>query len=225
MATRDQIGKKLFRGLTRQNVERRLKKLLIERYIVKKDVGQINRTVAAFGLEDKGFEIFRNKYEYPITEESFKSDSVAHDICLVDLRSRLEQTKMLVKYLPENVLQACEYFQSSEEFQAFSRLNSDAALVLDTKVGRLNVAFEFECSAKSVSRYVRKMRDYYLSSNIEAVLYVCENVGIERTLRQAELEAAATFDPKIFFCQIEKFQNQNSDLVFCNRNNGRFILS
>lgn len=225
MATREQIGENFFKGCRQPTVHNRLEILYRAGYLTKTGGLHQNKLRAIYGLNEKGLKVVAKVYPLPVTNPICKSDSIVHDLCLMDLRKRLKKIKMVAGYFPENVLQACGQFQESEEFRPFVLLNSDAALVLDTKIGKINVAFEFESSPKSVSRYVRKLRDYYLSSKINAVFYVCTTAEIESAIRQAEQIVAAKLNPKIFICQFQKMKNEDFVLTFLNRNNGCFEMS
>ncbi len=225
VATREQIGIAFFCGRVQSTVQERLDALVRAKYLTKTGAHYGGISKSAYGLDEKGLKEVIKCYSRSITNPICKSDSVVHDLGLVDIRKRLQKTKMLAGYIPENVLQACGEFQEQEAFKPFCRLNSDAAIILNTKGGPLNIALEYEASHKTVPRYAKKLRDYYQSREVRAVFYICAHAGIERTIRQAELEVAAKHQPKLFICDFEKFQAEDQTLVFTDRSIGKILVS
>ncbi|MBX9765901.1 MAG: replication-relaxation family protein [Bdellovibrionales bacterium] len=223
--SREQVANILFSGCKRQIVERRLSKLCEHRYLQRKTIFHEGRIVSCYELTEKGISIVSGSYKYEMTNPIFKSDSLAHDICLVDIRDRLKKSAMLSEYIPENILQSCAHFSDTEEFKPFVRLNSDAALLINTPSGRYSVALEYEGSGKAIARYTQKLTDYYLSTGIAAVFYVCENDGIEKVIRQVDREVGTKLDPKIYTCLLQTLQRGGLPLTFHNRRNGKFILN
>jgi hypothetical protein len=142
----------------------------------------------------------------------------------VNIRERLSKVKMLDRYLSECVLQSCKSLKESESFSPFVAINSDAALGINGKNGRYNVALEFEASDKAESRYNKKILSYYMASQIGVVLYVCTNVQIENLIRKVDFEIGAKYGEKIFTCLEDKFLNSDSELVFSNRSNATYRL-
>lgn len=219
-----QIEERFFSGCHRTVAQKRLSKLTEYGLVIKFCTyhQEVNTTV--YSVTAKGVEIIAKQYKYQITEPNFKSDSVNHDIGLVDMRTRLEKSKMLVKYISESVLQSCGGFKESEKFRAFSILNSDAALLIQTPKSSYQVAFEYEASDKAESRYSKKLVDYYFAPSVDAVFYVCGNTKIENLIRQADFEIGKKFEAKVFTCLEDNAKNAFESLTFSNRDGGKFIL-
>ena len=225
VATFQQLASRFFQSRDRSTVQHRLAKLIRSGYIVAFGIPCLGRMRTAYALEDKGFEVVKQTYRLKIAQSLYKSDSVLHDICLVDFRGRLERAKSIVQIIPENVLQACAAFTESEKFRSFVAINADAALVVKTSNRQFQVGFEFEASAKTPSRYEKKLSDYYLSSQVAAVFYVCSDARIEQLIRHADAEVGQKYEPKVYTCLQGTFQNGSFPLPFINRRNGKFMLS
>lgn len=152
------------------------------------------------------------------------SDSVTHDLGLVQVRERLEKTKMLTKYFSESMLQSCGQFSENEKLAAFVRSNSDAAIGIQTPKNRFYAALEYEVSDKLESRYAKKLTEYYYSPTLSAVFYVCGDANIEKLIRKVDADVGATFEPKVFTCLEETIHNVVGALPFINRVNAMFSL-
>ena len=220
-----QLVEKFFNGTYRSVAHGRLSKVANAGYLNKLSTFYNGKQTLFYSLTDKGLKSFAGNFRYGITNPLFKSDSVHHDFGVVDVRSKLEKTSMVVEYVSESVLQSCDELIESERFKAFSILNSDAALVIKTEKDNYQIALEYEASDKLKSRYIKKLTDYYLSPSVAAVFYICGNAKIEKLIRQADLEVGEKFEAKVFTCQKETFHRSIGKLPFVNRENAIFYLS
>ena len=103
-----------------------------------------------------------------------------HDIALNDIRKAFETKATVQGYYTENILQTRTDFKNDEWFKPFVELNSDAMVAIDSKVGTLHLAIEFDLTHKSHRRYQRKLNAYYGQDKIDGVLYVCADEYICR---------------------------------------------
>lgn len=224
VATHQQVSIKFFPSPHRCVAHQRLKKICRTGYLDKKCMYGEKKQILFYSLTEKGINVVKKIFRYEITSPNCKSDSINHDIGLVEVRKRLEEMSMVVDYLSESLLQSCEELFESEKFKSFSILNSDAALVIDTKKDQFQVALEYEVSGKAESRYIRKLTDYYLSDKVEAVFYICGNGHIEKLIRSADVIAGEKYAAKVFTCLEENIQKSSENIQFRNRNNSLFIL-
>lgn len=104
------------------------------------------------------------------------------------------------------------------------KINSDAALVLNMPTGRFYVAVEYEISEKEVSRYTKKLTEYYFSPQIAAVFYICRDRRIESVVRQTDLEVGKRFEAKVYTCLEEAVQKQSPPVALKDRENATFLL-
>jgi hypothetical protein len=183
-----QLAFKFFNNAHRSVAHDRLSKISIHGFLIKLSTLHEGIQTLFYSVTDKGVRAFAMQFRYEITNPNFKSDSVNHDIGLVEIRKRLERTSMVIEYISESVLQSCNGLIESEKFGGFSILNADAALVIDTKKDQYQVALEYEMSDKQESRYFKKLTDYYLNNSISAVFYICGNAKIEKIIRKVDLE-------------------------------------
>lgn len=222
VANFEQIANRFFPQTKVFNVYRRLTKLAKAKFIVKIGVQTEGFILNVYGLDESGLSAVSKGYKFSITKPLYKSDSILHDVALVDIRERFRKTKMVVEYYTENVLQGCGNFLDNENFKSFVHLNSDAALTIRTSSGQHNVALEYEVSDKQKSRYEKKLTDYYFAPTIAGVFYICENPFIENLIKRVDVEVGAKSEPKVYTCLRQNLQNENGSMVFTNRNNARF---
>lgn len=219
-----QIASRFFKNNHRSVAHDRLTKLSKAGFLQKESTLHAGAQTLFYLITDKGMKAFGKQFKYEITSPSYKSDSINHDLGLVEVRNRLESLGMVVEYLSESVLQSCNGLIESEEFGAFSMLNSDAALVIETKEEKYQVALEYEVSDKMESRYVDKLTDYYLSPSVDAVFYICGNSKIEKLIRKIDGLVGEKYEGKVYTCLEENIQSHRDDLPFLNRKNTLFLL-
>lgn len=220
-----QLANRFFNGASDSTVYIRLDKLRKSGVLSNSIVRWRGKRSVVFGITDKGIRQIADSYRYKITTPDFRSDSIGHDIGLVLLRERLEKTKMVVEYLSESMLQSCSEFTEHEKLSAYSRLNSDAALAIETTKNKFHVAIEYEISDKSKFRYAKKLKQYYDSFSVAAVLYVCGNVSIEKLILKVDEEVDQNVEAKVFTCLEENIYKATDVLPFINRKNAMLSLS
>lgn len=219
-----QISSRFFRNSNRSVAHFRMRKISKAGYLRKCSTSYSGIQTLFYSMTNKGLQAFAKNFRYEITCPSFKSDSINHDIGLVEIRKYLEKASMVVEYLSESVLHSCSDLIESEKFKAFSFLNSDAAIVVNAKNGQYQVAVEYEISDKLESRYAEKLTDYYCSPSVSAVFYICRNARIEKLIRKIDMEVGQRHEAKVFTCLEENIKNETEGLSFFNRNKSLFLL-
>lgn len=224
VASFSQLAEKFFPAVGIPTAFKRFEKLHLSGYLTKNYIVWENSRTAYFGSTEKGIKLIAEHYRYKITKPDFKSDSVVHDLGLVRLRKRIEQSKLLVEYLSESMLQSCSALSENENLSAFSRINSDAALCLNKQNVKHFVALEYEISDKSSARYAKKLSEYYMAHKIGVVLYVCGDKEIQSMIRQIDKQVDHKSIAKVFTCVENNLQNPTDRLVFLNHQNATLTL-
>lgn len=225
VATRTQIARDVFRGVTRQAISRRLAKLEKNCLIEFRAVVMNKKSRHVYVVTQNGVDQIKGEYKHLITEHVRKSDAYHHDLDLVDIRHCIEKFPMAKSYLTENVLQTCKEFLESEEFYSFVKLRSDGVLEIETPKGCFLVALEYDSTDKSALRYKKKLTDYYFTSSVRAVLYICGTNAIMTLLKRIDKEICSEgFAPKIFYILKKDVQYEATDLAFRNINDAIFRL-
>ncbi len=212
-----QIGAEFFQEVARQTFAMRLLKIahygFLERKIVcSAEIGDF----PAYSITPKALEIVRARYQFKIVKEYCKSDSVEHDVELVNVRNRLRTFRSVAGYYTENMLQACEDFSGTDALAAFKSHNTDAALEI-RKNGKITVVgLEFERSEKVFERYARKLRSYYSDSRTAVIFYVCRSAAIQRALARAEASVMGSSRPRCFYALLGDVLQPNEKCTFTN---------
>ena len=219
IVSREQIGNRFFPSVCKDTVNRRLSKLV--------DLGLLRRKRAFEGrlaivrclLKAQIISRRRSERESERYKKSYeRSEYPLHDIALNDIRQAFEAKATVQGYYPENVLQVRTDFKNNEWLKPFVELNSDAMIEVDSKVGTLNLAIEFEATHKSHRSYRRKFNAYYSQDKIDAVLYVCASKYILHTLLKLDAETAERHacQSKFYFAMFNDVTEAKKEMTFKN---------
>jgi hypothetical protein len=222
--TKKQIKRYFFNKGADSTVNRRLRKLTGISLIKKSFIDTDKKTIQVFSLTEKGLTKVRPYLSYEIKGKSYRSDSKLHDCTLVYIRKRFEEMAMTKSYYTENVLQSSLDYKEDKYLLPFIKLNSDALVQLETKLGTVNLAVEYEASLKSYRRYKKKFDEYYSSRDIEGVLYICSKKCILETLKKVDRDVSKRHqcEPKMYFTLLENILEPKEEVVF--RNIDQFIF-
>lgn len=209
----EQANRDIYHGIKRDSVSKRLRKLESNKLIE----GYRSRTVChgkkIVSLTKKGFYEFVAKGEEQRVE--LKSDSVEHDLALVDIRYRFLRRPKIKKYLSENELQTWGKSHYDGIYSTFVNLNSDSLVVVKGADNLQFLPIEFDAFHKSNSRYEQFFEKYYNSSEVTIALYVCNTKRIMMQLMKVEEQKGNTVHPKFFYI-LKNDLFENDELVFKN---------
>jgi hypothetical protein len=220
-----QIRAEVFPTNCQQAISRRLIKLVeyayLDRRIIQDGRG---RDISVYLTTPKALKEVKARYPHRITSDLCKSDSVDHDLTLVDLRRRLEAISCVRHYYAENVLQACAEFAESERIGPFVRNYTDAVLEFEKSGQKIIAGLEFENSEKASERYTRKLLSYYSDSRIPIVLYICADERIKKTVALAESGVVGTNRPRCFYALSVDVLRSESHCAFVNLKGDKITL-
>ena len=221
-----QIGNLFFPNVSTQTVSRRLQKIMNLGFIQKNPISVDNKIICAFSLTHCGLAKIKPILPYEVTTESKSSECPLHDIALNDVRQAFEAKDAVQNYYTENILQTCKEFKSDEQFRSFIYLNSDALAKVDSKVGILNLAIEFDRTHKSKDRYLKKVNSYYVMRGVDGVLYICASKHILNLLLKVDKEIAERHKRahKVFFALLEDVTSVTDKLIFTNAKKATFTV-
>lgn len=212
-----QIHQYFFENRCKSVSSRRLLKLGREKLVNKKALLINNKNCTYYSITEKGVELIKHDLYYEVENKNYKSDSVRHDIELVNISERLKETET-VKYLVyESELLSSPYDHLDEALYAYYNLQTDLVLKIQQKEGfKGYVALEYERSLKVKRRNIKKLSDYYRYDQIKGVFYICENESIKKSLMKVDEEECANDKSKIYFCTLEEFKKSKNMIVFVN---------
>ena len=216
--SRDQINREFFHDVSINTVNRRLRKLVGLGLITRMSLIVNGRVICGYCLSKGGFSKIKPLLPYKVNTKTTLSDCPVHDIALNDIRRAFEAKSAVQHYYTENVLQTCAGFKSDRKFKPFIELNSDAMAEVDTKLGALNLAIEFDTTHKSKSRYADKVNAYYGKRGVDGVLYVCASKHILDRLLKIDKEVADRHrrKPKVYLAMIGDVIGEREELAFTN---------
>ncbi len=165
-------------------------------------------------LSRKGFDEFVSTGDERIVE--LRSDSIAHDVKLVDIRHRFLNSDKVIEYHTENTLQTWLECLNSKELRPYVEARCDAAIKARFPTGEVFLAVEYEASQKFASRIREAINKYYNTDEIPAVLYICADDDIIQRYTQEERRNFAKYDARIYYKTIESFTHDQT-LAFKNR--------
>lgn len=218
--SREQIHTQFFPGVSRRAVNKRLRKLV--------DIGLVARTAIILGrgtmysyyLTPRGLTQVKPTLAYEVKTESRLSECPLHDIVLNDIRRVFEAKSTVQSYYTENVLQTNSDLQSNTQIKPFIEINSDAMAEINSKVGLLNLAIEFDTTCKSKTRYLNKISAYYDRQIVDGVLYICANNHILNVLRKIDKEVSDHYrcHPRVYLALLGNVISKQDEMTFTNTN-------
>ena len=130
-----------------------------------------------------------NSWDYNVSNPLYGSESIEHDLRLVDIIHKFEGLKWFNKYFSENLLQSSSDLSRDPAFYDVALLQPDGILKLKHTDGTsLMYAFEYEITKKAPDRYQKKIESYYKARGIDGVLYICGNQEIFDCIARTDKE-------------------------------------
>ena len=222
----DQINQKFFPHASKDAVNKRLRKIASLGLIRRKPVIFEDKVIFGYSLTQSGLTKIKPTLPYEVKAVRSSSECLLHDIALNDIRKAFEAKPTVQCYYTENVLQSCDEYHEDEKFQPFVELNSDAMAEVDTRIGVLNLAIEFDATHKSKRRYSEKIDDYYIENGVDGVLYICENKHILNVLLRIDKEVSESYacEPKLYFALLEDVTGAVGKMTFTNTDKDIFCV-
>lgn len=215
VATREQINRDVFKGVSKTVIYRRLKKLIERNYLKRGLYFNGRRAVCVYSLSKTALRLFifsKESDEFAI-KRCF-SDSIEHDILLNDIRHRLLSCEHILDYYSENVLASNAPIVEDKKFEAFKRLHSDGLIFIQKAEKTLHFAVEYEHSLKYTKRYERLFFDYHFERDVDGVLYICGSEKVLKRVKDAELKVSKNEDQKVCFALLQDILNDSEMLQF-----------
>ncbi len=161
-----------------------------------------------------------------IDGKRFKSNSINHDLKLVNVRNKFLSLTTVKGYTTENQLQTYSSFNTEDDFSILRDMRVDAVIdIQDHGKPRLSLPIELEISVKSVSEYQKKIREIYYHKTIKYLFYVCNNKESERKIKKLELDFTKERTKKVFYITYDELLSSKESVTFSNQDNQFFQLT
>ncbi|MCY4644483.1 MAG: hypothetical protein OXB88_07685 [Bacteriovoracales bacterium] len=214
MATAAQVGRDIYRGVTKTVIYRRLKKLLSMKYLSRGFHFDGQRAVSVYSLSKRGLGKFIfDKGTDGIVKQAM-SNSVEHDLILNDIRHLFMQKGQVKDYLTENTMAALGYFRSKGIFETSKKIRSDATVLWEKNDQTYRMALEYEHSLKYRHRYNLLFGSYYLEYDIDGVFYICRDKKILKKVCEVEKRHHRGKRGKVFFTTLDELFSGRKALSF-----------
>jgi hypothetical protein len=213
-ATRHQINRDIFGGVSKYVLHDRLFKLSQYGYIIRGlcDFGP-SRTF--FYLSKKSLQVL-DLFDSEVERRELKSGSPYHDFFLVDVRAKFLSAQGHIQYLTENQLQSMAFNDLGFNYQCYRELHSDAFLRIKIGKGEFSGAIEYEQSTKRRRRYESLFSRYYATEDVAFVFYICRSLAFQENLMRIEKDIRGNKDSKFFFIAEDDFLKSSSAITLIN---------
>jgi len=227
VASRKQIAKIFFSG-SRVATQARLSKLMRKKLILKVDRKSWLDNSDLYGLSKNGFLSMKNELENEIggalLSPRFKSDSIDHDLDLVEIRYHLESHEFTENFWMENQISSYPMFEKSEYID-FKTKRFDAVIEFINKKGNEYIApLNYERSVKHSSRYIDFFEKLYLDRHIPVLFVVCVNKLVTQAIQKIELSVSRGQDEKVYYLSLDSLLSSKDELIFKGKDSGQITL-
>lgn len=207
-------------------VSRRLIKLRKSGLVTVIAKGHDSNSSLIFGLTKNGFNQLTKHFPDLCFIERFKSNSIFHDVALVEIENVLKSKRRIERYWTENLIQSSRVFADDDSLSFFRDFNFDGLIRYDKGNGDFYIfAIEYENSQKSAETYKSKLSQVYLHNRPQAILYICKDESIERAIRKAESEIASNKDKKLYFIKYDELTKGERTVTFVNQDSKAISLT
>lgn len=201
VATSLQIQRDIYLDISHQALYKRLN-LLMEAGYLSANYHKELRGRLVYSLTKKALEVFVLGKSSKEFREQLKSNSVLHDLDLVDVRSKLKSFKMVEGYYTENLIRSGIEIDQIENVKELKSFNFDAILKIkkDSKIHLL--ALEYERTLKFSTRYQNYFKRVYSRPEITAILYITQNQKTLDKIQGLEKAIIQNHWPKVFYISL-----------------------
>ncbi|MFK7824171.1 MAG: hypothetical protein AB8G05_08440 [Oligoflexales bacterium] len=213
-ATYEQITRDVFSDITQESLGNRIRKLEDNRLVQIQRSRLLLKGKRIVSNTKKSFENFVRRGNEKRIE--IKSDSVHHDVALVDIRHSLLNSNKTKYYTTENEIQTWGTNEAC-------RLNSDAIVTTIIQSEAVELPIEYECTLKMERRYDDFLKKYYNSDIYPLILFISDSQSICNKVMGIERELFSSDQPK-FFYQVSNLLLKNESLQFKNYHNAILTL-
>ena len=216
VATTKQINRDIFKA-SRIACHERLKKFHKKDFVLKlSSQWEIDRSYV-FSLSPKGMKVIKFNLESILDGKRFKSDSIAHDLKLVNIKNIFSKFKMVKDYITENQLQTYDLSFWEDDLSSMKEMRVDAvAWIQDIGKPKLMIPIELEISTKAASEYLNKITEIYYQSEIKFLFYICDSKETEKKIKKIERDFIKDQRKKIFYSTYKDILSHNGEISFTN---------
>jgi hypothetical protein len=216
LLTLEQVHRLFFPNRARVTANIRMNKIFRAGYIEKKSIFLKNSNQTYFEIKPLGIDFIKDHLNGDVAFKNYKSDSLIHDLNLVDISQVFLNFKSISEIYYESEILSYSHESLDDDLNPFLLLRTDRVLSILGPKGSILVPLEYERTLKRSHRLVSKLRDYYLNEDIPIVFYICEDKRIIKELVKADAKACDGAKSKVYFCELKDVQSSNHKIIFEN---------
>lgn len=222
VATSKQIQRDIYQGISHQALYKRLNRLIDSKYLSANYHKELNGRLV-FSLSQKAFNEFVAGKSLKASRQQLASNSVLHDLDLVDISFKLKRLNMVRGFFTENFIRSELESLDEENLKELKGINFDAIIKV-YKDGRTHfLPLEYERTLKFVSRYKDYFKKVYSRPEVSAILYICQSQKALEKIQSFEKAVLKEAWPKVFYSTLYDFF-KNTSVTFYNLKSESIIL-
>lgn len=213
IATARQIGRDLFK-CHRANVNRRLRKLVAMKLVTR--LRHLNSVDSSdlFQLNAHAINFMISSLELHFMVKRFLSNSIDHDLMLIEIKSALLKRSIVKKFITENQLQTLPEYKEDDELERLIKLNPDGVIKLEKPNAKpIYLALEYEIHSKSQNRYHDKFGEQEYHTKGLPTLYVCSSKRVLSALHKVD-KSRKTSENQRYYLLLENLLMSDADVTF-----------
>lgn len=224
VATSSQISRDVWEDtISHQAMYKRLNLLLKCHYLEanyhKELGGRLVYSLSGKAMKDFGL------IQTRLQRNQLKSDSILHDLVLVNIKYCIEQFNGLQEYYTENAIRSGIELPDDDILLALKKFNFDAILKMKRQDQIHFLPIEFERSLKFDSRYKLYFKKLYSEDQIKAILFIGQSQKILSHVQNMETKCLNGCWPKTFYILLDDLLNANESVEFLNLNQERITFT
>ena len=216
VATTKQINRDIFKK-AHQTCYLRLNKFHRKKFVEKvANIGEVDQSFI-YSLTSKGMKVVNANLKGIINGKRFKSDSVSHDLKLVNIRNIFSSLRIVKDYITENQIQTYDLSFWEDDLSSLKEMRVDAIVwIQDIGKPKLMIPVELEISTKKASEYLNKITEIYYQGYIKFIFCICDTKETERKIKKVELDFIKDGKKKIFYTTYKNIISNSGEISFTN---------
>ena len=221
----DQLKRKFFPNTTNRALYYKLH-LFKKEDLIRKRINPLKETPSfAYEITEKTYYNFIHKKGVNDRIIKIKSDAIAHDLMLSEIREKFENLHDIVAFHPENRIQAYHEYSDHPHYLDLMEAHPDA--IVEFQFGDndpFSVPLEYESEAKSFKRWEEKWMEYQYKTKSNKLLYICSDSFLMEKMIRGINASDLKDDFDMYMSTISYVLNEKEQLPFWKQNLSKYLI-